>query len=66
MKKLNDLDVRLWLGNTGNFHIDDCIDLIVELANGDYQADQLKQDILFNKDMLGNYFKNPYQDTEAV
>jgi hypothetical protein len=66
MKKLNDLDVRLWLGNTGNFHIDDCIDLIVELANGDYQADQLKQDILFNKDMLGNYFKNPHQDTEAV
>ena len=66
MKKLNDLDVRLWLGNTGNFHIDDCIDLIVELANGDYQADQLKQDILFNKDMLGNYFKNPHQDTEAI
>jgi hypothetical protein len=40
MNKLNDLDVRLWLGNTGNFHIDDCIDLIVELANGDYQADK--------------------------
>ena len=66
MKKINDLDVRLWLGNTGNFHIDDCIDLIVELANGDYQADQLKQDILFNKDMLGDYLKNPYQDKEAV
>ena len=66
MKKLNDLDVRLWLGNTGNFHIDDCIDLIVELANGDYQADQLKQDILFNKDMLGDFLKNPHQDTEAV
>jgi hypothetical protein len=66
MKKLNDLDVRLWLGGRGNFHIDQCIDILVDIANGDYKADQLKQDILFNKDMLGNYFKNPYQDTEAV
>ena len=66
MQKLNDLDVRLWLGNTGNFDIDDCIDLIVQIANGDYQADQLKQDILFNKDMLGDYFKNSHQDKGAV
>ena len=66
MNKLNDLDVRLWLGGTGNFHIDDCIDIIVNLANGDYKVDQLKQEILDNKDMLGDYFKNPYQDTEAV
>jgi hypothetical protein len=66
MQKLNDLDVRLWLGNTGNFDIDDCIDLIVQIANGDYQADQLKQDILFNKDMLGDYFKNPHQDSKET
>lgn len=65
MKKINDLDVRLWLGGTGNFHIDDCIDLIVELANGKYQADQLKQDILDNKSVLDDYFKNPHK-MEAV
>ena len=58
MKKINDLDVRLWLGNTGNFSIDECIDIIVQVANGDYQADQLKQDIQFNTDMLGEFFKN--------
>ena len=66
MNKIDDLDVRLWLGNTGNFDTDDLVDLIMQIANGDYKVDQLKQDILFNKDMLGNYFKNPYQDTEAV
>jgi len=56
--KIKDLDVRLWLGNTGNFSIDDCIDLIAQVANGDYQADQLKQDILFNTDMLSDFFNN--------
>jgi len=65
MNKIDDLDVRLWLGNTGNFDTDDLVDLIMQIANGDYKVDQLKQDILFNKDMLGNYFKNPHQDTEA-
>ena len=65
LNKIDDLDVRLWLGNTGNFDTDDCVDLIMQIANGDYQADQLKQDILFNKDMLGNYFKNPHQNKEA-
>jgi hypothetical protein len=65
MNKLNDLDVRLWLGGRGNFHIDQCIDILVDIANGDYQADQLKQDILDNKDVLGDYFKNPHQDKEA-
>jgi hypothetical protein len=66
MQKLNDLDVRLWLGNTGNFDTDDLVDLIMQIANGDYKVDQLKQDILFNKDMLGDFFKNPHQDTEAI
>jgi hypothetical protein len=35
MKKLNDLDVRLWLGGRGNFHIDQCVDVLVAIANGD-------------------------------
>ena len=60
MKKVNDLDVRLWLGGTGNFHVDTCIDIITDIANGKYQADQLRQDILDNKDMLGDFLKNPY------
>jgi hypothetical protein len=62
MNKIDDLDVRLWLGNTGNFDTDDLVDLIMQIANGDYKVDQLKQDILDNKDMLGNYFKH----TEAI
>jgi hypothetical protein len=66
MNKLNDLDVRLWLGGRGNFHIDQCVDILVAISNGDYQADQLKQDILDYKDVLGDYLKNPYQDKEAV
>lgn len=66
MKKVNDFDVRLWLGGTGNFHVDACIDIITDIANGKYQADQLRQDILFNKDMLGDFLKNPYQNKEAV
>lgn len=66
MQKINDLDVRLWLGGTGNFSLDNCVDLITDIANGKYQADQLKQDILFNKDMLGDFLKNPHQNTEAV
>lgn len=63
MAKLNDLDVRLWLGGTGNFHVDTCIDIITDIANGKYQADQLRQDILDNKDMLGDFLKNPHQNT---
>ena len=62
MNKINDLDVRLWLGGTGNFSLDDCIDIIVQVANGDYKADQLKENIQDNKDMLSDYFK----PTEAV
>jgi hypothetical protein len=66
MNKIDDLDVRLWLGGRGNFHIDQCIDILVDIANGDYKANQLKQDILDNNEVLGNYFKNPYQDMEAI
>ena len=59
MKKLNDLDVRLWLGGRGNFHIDQCIDILVDIVNGDYTADQLKQDILDNHQLYDMKISSP-------
>jgi hypothetical protein len=45
-------DVVFWLGGTGNLSVDDCIEIISQVANGDYEVDQLKKDIKGYKEMM--------------
>jgi hypothetical protein len=45
-------DVVFWLGGTGNFTLDDCIEIISQVANGDYEVDQLKKDIRDYREMM--------------
>ena len=45
-------DVVFWLGGTGNFTLDDCIEIISQVANGDYEVDQLKKDVRDYREMM--------------
>ena len=45
--KIKNKDITLWLGGTGNFTLDECVEIITLVANGKYEPSQLKQDILF-------------------
>ena len=43
--KVTDEEVRLWLGGCGNLDINQTIEIIKDVANGDYEATQLYKDI---------------------
>jgi hypothetical protein len=43
-------DIHFWIGS--NATIDDYIEIIQQVANGNYSADQLKQDIQDHKEMM--------------
>ena len=43
--KVTDEEVRMWLGGTGNIQMDDVINLLVDIANGEYESEQLYIDI---------------------
>lgn len=38
-------EIIMWLGGTGNVEMNDVIELIQEIANGEYEPEQLHQDI---------------------
>lgn len=49
--KIKKQDIKAWLGGTGNFTVEDLLTLVTEIANGEYEVSQLKQDIQFYKDI---------------
>ena len=43
-------DVVFWIGS--NATIDDYLEIVSQIANGDYSAEQLKEDILNHKEWM--------------
>lgn len=50
MSKVTGKDVVFWVGTDAT--IDDYIELLSQIANGDYSQKQLKKDILEHKEMM--------------
>ena len=46
--KVTKLEVEQWLGGSGNLSMQECIEIITDVANKNYESGQLHKDIKFS------------------
>ena len=49
--KVTKLEVEQWLGGSGNLSLQECIEIITDVANKNYESEQLHKDIKYYREV---------------